>query len=242
MKKSLKETELYPYIKNFFENKGYFVKGEVKNCDIACILKNELTIIEIKKSFTLKLIYQALERKNIADFVFVAIPQPKNFRKKEVKHMLKILKSLEIGLITIELESHLKPVQIIYSPIRNKVSSSNKRKTILNELKKSTLDFNLGGSSSKDFIITLYRENCIQIACLLKVLEKSSPKNLLELGCSKNTGQILRNNYYNWFEKVSRGIYKLSKEGENIFLEDKYKNVIKYYEMEIEKNVKTGKK
>lgn len=233
-----KETDLYLYVKNFFESKGYFVKSEVKNCDVACIFKDELTIIELKKAFCLKLLYQALDRKKFADFVFICIPQPKNFRKKEVKYMINILKSLEIGLITVSIESPLKHVQIVYYPKKNKVKSSKKRNQILYQLEKSTVDFNLGGSSSKDFFITFHRENSIRIACFLKNLKTASPRELVKLGCDKNTGKILLHNHYGWFEKVSRGIYKISPIGEKIFSQDKYKKIVQYYEKEIQNSAK----
>lgn len=238
MKQNKKETELYLPIKHFFEQNGYIVKAEVKNCDIICVLNQKLTVVEMKNSFNLKLIYQAIERMSFADFVYIAIRRPKNFRKKEVKHMLYILKKLNIGLITVSLDSEFKNVQVIFSPIINNKINSKKRKTIFNEFKNRKLDLNIGGSISSENIITAYRENSIQIACFLKFIKISSAKELKGLGCSKKTSSILQTNYYDWFFRYERGKYKLTKKAEEDLNNIKYKKIVDYYKEEVKKCLK----
>ena len=49
------EFELYEPVKDFFENLGYSVMGEVKNCDIVAKKDDDIIICEIKKSFNISL-------------------------------------------------------------------------------------------------------------------------------------------------------------------------------------------
>ena len=67
------ETELYEPIRSFLEAEGYEVQAEVKHCDIAAQKEEQLIIVELKKAFNLKLVYQALERQSLTEYVFVAI-------------------------------------------------------------------------------------------------------------------------------------------------------------------------
>ncbi len=141
---NFKETELFSPIEKFFQKNGYKVQAEVKNCDIICIKNNELIAIELKKAFNLKLLYQAMERKSFANYVYIGIARPKNFRKKEFKHMLKILESLQIGLITVALDSKTKNVDIILEPNFKKIAKNSKRRNIiLNETNSRNLSINL---------------------------------------------------------------------------------------------------
>ena len=85
-----KETDLYEPIRAFLEEEGYQVQAEVKHCDIAAVKDGQLVIVELKKAFSLKLVYQGLERQSLTDQVFVAIPRPKTgAREKCWKDMLK---------------------------------------------------------------------------------------------------------------------------------------------------------
>ncbi|MDO4531633.1 MAG: hypothetical protein Q4C06_06590, partial [Bacillota bacterium] len=84
-----KETDLYAPIRSFLEEEGYQVQAEVKDCDIAAIKDGQLIIVELKKAFNLKLVYQGLERQSLTEQVFVAIPRPKKgAREKAWKDML----------------------------------------------------------------------------------------------------------------------------------------------------------
>ena len=73
----LRESDLYGPVRDYLENLGYQVKGEVKDCDIAALRDGELIVVELKRGFTLELIYQALDRQRVADGVYVAVPLPR---------------------------------------------------------------------------------------------------------------------------------------------------------------------
>ena len=234
----MKETELYEPIKSYLLKNGYKVQAEVKNCDIACLYENKLIVIEMKKSFNLKLLYQAMDRKSFADKVFVAISRPKNFRKKETKHMLKILKSMDIGLITVALDSPLKVVEIVLEPEDKTIKRKTRKRTmILNELQRRNLNTNIGGSTKKDNILTAYREQVIFLACALNKIEKGSPSSIKKQFNIQNASYILQNNHYGYFERIERGIYTLSKKGKDMLKQNEFKEAILYYTKEVEKIV-----
>lgn len=234
----ISETDLFNPIKNYFLKNGYKVQAEVKNCDIVCLKDNELIVVEIKKSFNLKVLYQAIDRKNFSNNVYIAIQYPKNILKKEIKYMIEILKNMGIGLIFVYLNNFSNQVEIVLTPTYKNISkNSKKRKNILKEFESRNLQTNLGGSSyKKEKILTAYKEKVIYIACVLNILKKASPKQIREITKIENTSSILRLNYSNYFCKLERGVYSLSDEGKNLFLKDDFKEAIEYYEKEVNKS------
>ena len=230
----IKEEELYEPVKKYFEKRGFKIKGEVVNCDVAGVKDDILLVVELKKNFNLKLVYQAMERQKLTDYIYVAIPRPKNFKKKEVKYMIELLKKLKIGLLVVSFGEKRKMVQTVLEPIINetsKKSSSYKKNKVLYELNERTNDFNIGGKN-KTKIITAYREKSIEIACFLEIFEKAKGLELKKLGCDKNATSIMRNNYYGWFLKIDKGIYSLSEDGKNYLNSNEFSEIIEFYRKE----------
>ena len=69
-------------------------------------------------------------------------------------------------------------------------------------------NINIGGTSKKK-LVTFYRENAIKIAYYLRDGEKTT-KELKKLTKIEKSSTYLQKNYYKWFERVDRGIYKLT--------------------------------
>ena len=70
------ETDLYPPIKRHLERLGLEVKGEVCGCDLVALSDGspELVVIgEMKQSFTLELVLQAVDRTSVCDEVWLAV-------------------------------------------------------------------------------------------------------------------------------------------------------------------------
>ncbi len=74
-------------------------------------------------------------------------------------------------------------------------------------------DFNLGGSSRRP-IVTAYREEALRVAYRLKLEGASKVAVVRDSAPSPRAGSILLNNVYGWFERVDRGVYCLTQEGE----------------------------
>ena len=125
-----KESDLYSPVCNYFTELGYDVQAEVKSCDLIAKKDSEIIIAELKKNFCLKLVYQAIERQSITDSVYVVIPRPKKGAKgSEWNNMLKLMKKLNIGIITVAVDSPLKTVDIVSVPESVSVPKSSKKRS-----------------------------------------------------------------------------------------------------------------
>ena len=125
------ETELYLPVKTFFEDIGFSVKGEVKSCDLMAVREDIIIICELKLSFSLKLLYQLMDRKALTENVYAVIPRPKKgHNTKEWKNIVKLLKALDMGLITVALDSPIKTVEVILEPFDGNSYKNKKRQAI----------------------------------------------------------------------------------------------------------------
>lgn len=229
----MKEQELYEPVKNFLENRGYKVNAEVHECDITAQKDDELVVIELKTSFSLKLVYQAIDRQKFSDSVYVAIPlAPGRSYPPNFKQMVQLLKRLKVGLIFVHFLKAQTRVEIVLHPQAHvRKNNLSKRKAIIREGSLRISDTNVGGSTSNTRKITLYRQRAIEIAVALKQLGSASPAQLVKLGCYPQTQQILNKNYYGWFVKESRGIYSLNKEGKKAL--KLYPEIVSFFKKEL---------
>lgn len=225
-----KETDLYNPAKEIFEEMGFTVRGEVKDCDLTAVLDGKTVAAELKKSFNITLVYQLLNRQSFADYVYAVIPRPKKGAKdKNWKSMVKLCKRLNFGLITVAVDSPLKFAEIICSPDEiNHITNSRKRGLVQKEAASRSGDFNTGGSTGKK-ILTAYREKSIELLCLVKAYGEVSGQKLKELGYGDGEYSILYRNYYKWFKKAGRGVYCLSEEGEKSLLNPEYLKLVEFY-------------
>lgn len=89
---------------------------------------------------------------------------------------------------------------------------------LLKEFEGRSGDFNVGGSTRRK-LVTAYRERSLQCALALYCHGPSAPRNIREwTGCA-NAGAILRDNYYGWFDRVQKGVYRLTPAGEQALRE-----------------------
>lgn len=225
----MKESEMYDPIRNLLTNQGFIVRGEVKGCDIAAVKGDTFWVVEMKLSANITLIYQAIERQTATDWVFVAVPRPKNSRNKKFRSLNKLLKKLGLGLITVVLDSPVKNAEIIIFPNAKKEKENAKSAAIKKEVFGRTTD-TLGGTT-KTIVNTAYRERCVRIACLLETKGALSAKQLTEVGCEKDTYSILRSNYFNWFKKIGRGIFEITEIGRKYLNENETTSLVAYYRM-----------
>lgn len=205
------ETNLFEPVKEYLESFGYTINAEVKDCDVTAVKDDEIVIVELKKIMNLSLVYQVIERKKITHFVYAAIPI-EEMKKKDFKKFLNLMKTLEVGLMLVNLNSKINKIKILnYPKIVERRKNNKKRAILISEIEKRSGNFNIGGSTRKT-IVTAYREEVLLIACIL--FEKPlSIKEIKEKSENTKTSSILNKNYYNWFEKVERGIYKLNENG-----------------------------
>ncbi len=227
-----KETDLYLPVRSFLEEEGYEVQAEVKDCDIAAVKDGQLIIVELKKAFNLKLVYQALDRQSLTEQVFVAIPRPKKGqREKAWKDMLKLLKRLELGLLTVALDSPLKTVDVVLEPSDSLAWKNRKKKERLQaELENRQLDTNVGGMNRRK-IMTAFREKSIRLACILEREGQVSTVSLRERGL-EDCVVLLSRNYDKWFKRVEKGVYALSETGKEALEKEDFAKAVEFYRNE----------
>lgn len=227
------EVDLYEPVKMYFTELGYAVYGEVKDCDVVVLKEDELIIIELKLTINLTLLIQATKRQRMTDQVFITIPKPNaHLRSQKWRDLFYLVRRLELGLIFVTFEYEKGFAEVIISPgsfdRKKSMQLSKKRKSsVLKEIEGRSGDFNVGGSHQTE-IISAYKESCIHIASCLKRHGQLSPKALKEMGTDEKTSAILSENYYGWFERVERGIYVISEQGQAA--KKLYPKLFAYYE------------
>jgi len=204
----VKETELYPLVKTYFEDLGFFVQAEVNNIDVVAQKEDLIIIVELKTQLNMKLIYQGCQRQKVNDNVYLAVPRIRN--KKTYKERLHILRRLHLGLLIVDVETQtvhaeLDPKEFVFR------KSKKKTQKLLQEMSKRVTNVNIGGSSKRK-LVTAYREHVIKIAYSLLDGEKST-KEIREQTGIMNAATYLQKNYYKWFRRVERGIYALTESG-----------------------------
>jgi hypothetical protein len=210
----LRETDLYAPVKAFLERSGYEVRGEVADCDLTAIRDDELVVVELKRVFGLKLLVQAVNRQKAADSVYVAIPKPPRGRfAKSFWDMCHLLGRLELGLLTVSFRGTEAKVEVVLHPqVRGATRNARMRRSIIREFTGRSGDYNTGGST-KQGLVTAYRESALRVACCLEKYGPLSAAELRALGTGDKTYGILYRNVYGWFERVEAGRYGLHRAG-----------------------------
>jgi hypothetical protein len=244
-----RETELYPPIKNFFASRGYEVKSEVRGCDLVAIhpAEPEPTIVEMKKTFTLPLLLQGIDRQQTGAKVWLAVERnraKKGAHSQRFHDLTSLCRRLRLGLMTVTFYKTKSPVIEVWcepetlfrsaraasgnsDPDPDATAIGQERPTprmrkaaarLRKEFDGRSGDYNLGGSSRRK-LVTAYRERSLLCAMALRVHGPSAPRNIREwTGCA-NAGAILRDNYYGWFVRVQKGVYQLTPSGEQALRE-----------------------
>lgn len=205
------ETALYQPIKAFIEAAGYEVKGEVGGCDVVGLSPSDPPIVvvcELKLSFNLELILQAVDRAAIADEVWVAARVSATGRGREAdKRYRNLCRRLGIGMLGV---SDRGEVSVIVSAVAPMPRTDPKRRSrLVREHQRRRGDPTLGGSTRKP-IMTAYRQQALLCAEALS----SGPQRPRDMKAqAPDAGKILLNNVYGWFERVEPGVYQLTESG-----------------------------
>lgn len=143
--------------------------------------------------------------------------------------MLALLRRLELGLLTVAMDSELHTVETVLYP-GTYAGRKNRKKTdlVLGELTKRNCMGTQGGVNRRK-IMTVYREKTIELACLLEERQEISTKELATLGYDKGTVSILQRNYSRWFVRVRKGMYALSELGRAALREEEFADVVLFY-------------
>jgi hypothetical protein len=210
----LKETALYYPVLELFNNLGFTVKGEVGKIDLMAV-KDSLTVaVELKLRPSLKLIYQALDRQKHCDIVYVAIPE--NTLKKRssgYRSFIQLLERLDLGLILVgdsvaTIDRDLASI----NPEKSKKPTKRGKEKMIETFLERRFDINVGGSQKST--MTNYKEKVVIVAKTIKEKKIATPQEIRVLTGIKESSAILSRNYYGWFERIEKGLYRLSVKGE----------------------------
>lgn len=199
------EVALYAPVKALLEAQGYDVKGEVNGCDIVGIRGDEPpVIVELKRSFSLALVHQGIDRLAMTDAVYLAVGAwPK--RQAEVR---RLCRRLGLGLMVVTNGR----ADVLEDPLPYRPRRDVRRVgRLLREHQRRVGDPTSGGSTRQP-IMTAYRQEALRCARLLEagpmVLREMRP-----IADVPHAGAILRDDVYGWFERVERGTYALTPKG-----------------------------
>lgn len=204
------ETALYPALKAFLEARGFEVKGEICGCDIVAVMPGEkplLMITEIKLSFTLELVLQAVDRLHSADEVWLAVVASRRGRDRD-RRVLRLCRLLGVGLLGVTVGNGRVEVLAESAAYRPRVNVA-KRSRILKEHGRRRGDPAVGGSTRQP-IMTAYRQRALICADAMREGPRR-PRDLKAL--AEDARAILARNVYGWFERVSPGLYRLTEAG-----------------------------
>lgn len=205
------ETSLYLPVKGFLEKAGYIVKGEVGGCDLVGLSDDDppvVVICELKLSFNLELILQAVDRAAVSDEVWIAARVSARGRGRESdKRYRDLCRRLGIGMLGV---SDADDVSIIVGSVSPMPRTNPKRRSrLMREHQKRRGDPARGGSTRAP-VMTAYRQQALGCAAALAC----GPLPVRAVRASvPEAGKILLSNVYGWFERLDRGIYGLTDAG-----------------------------
>jgi hypothetical protein len=205
------ETSLYLPVKAFLETFGYQVKGEVGGCDVVGLSESDppvIVVCELKMTFNLELILQAVDRASLSDEVWIAARVSAKGRGREAdKRYRDLCRRLGIGMLAVSDQGEILVIVSAESPMPR--ANPKRRTRIVKEHRRRIGDPALGGSS-KVPVMTAYRQQALTCAVALA----DGPRRLKDLKqLASNAGSILRANYYGWFERIEKGVYGLTAVG-----------------------------
>jgi hypothetical protein len=210
----LRESDLYAPVKQHLEALGYTVRGEVGRCDVVGVSGDSIVAVELKLTFGLPVLYQALQRLPSVDlaYVAVAVPEGRTARRNwdaQVPDAARLCRMLGVGLLSLrngKIVVHADPGP--YQPRKQ----AKKRAKLLSEFVRRSGDHNLGGTTKRPRV-TAYREDALACASLLAAQGSMKGAVVRDATGVPRASVILRDNVYGWFAKIGRGTYEIAPEG-----------------------------
>lgn len=207
------ETELYEPIKQFLTGLGFEVRGEVRECDIVGVRGDDILLVELKTSFSLALVLQGIDRQRVSENVYLAVETPRRARG-QWQSQVHLCRRLGLGLLTVSFGGRSPRVQVVCdpSPISPR-RDPRRRLSLLKEFAGRSADHNPGGSTRRP-LVTAYREDALRAAHLIRERGPSAIRAIRETTGNQQIGTLLQRDVYGWFQRLERGIYGITEQGE----------------------------
>jgi hypothetical protein len=205
------ETALYLPVKRFLERHGFTVKGEVGGCDLVGLSRDDPPLVvigELKLAFNLELLLQAVDRAGACDEVWLAarLSARGKGRENDVRYR-NLCRRLGFGMLGV---TEAGDVRVIVKPATTAPRRNpKKRSRLVSEHIRRKGDPTAGGGTRAP-IMTAYRQQALACASAMAL----GPRRIRELTPDiPKAPNILRDNFYGWFDRVDRGTYDLTDAG-----------------------------
>jgi hypothetical protein len=205
------ETALYLPVKRFLEKLGFTVKGEIGGCDLVALSGDDpptVIVGELKLSFNLELVLQAVDRAGACDEVWLAAKMSVKGKGRESDARYRNLcRRLGFGMLGVTSRGDVEV--LVKPPTTNPRRNPKKRSRLVREHQRRVGDPALGGSTRAP-IMTAYRQQALACASALS----EGPRRVRDLRLEvPDAGKILLHNVYGWFDRAERGVYILTEAG-----------------------------
>ena len=211
----MKETDLYLPLKAFLEGQGYEVKAEIGDCDLLAVRGDEEpVIVELKLTFNLTVLLQAVDRLAVTPKVYVGVLRPKTNNRKKLQRIIKLLRMVGLGLILINPKLKTGAIDVRLDPSDYKPRTSKPLKEhLLGEFVRRVGDPNMGGSDKRRGIMTAYRQRALALGHFLEANGPTKASLVAEQLQEPQARDILYRDVYGWFQREDVGIYNITPRG-----------------------------
>ena len=162
------ESSLYLPVKRFLEKLGFEVKGEVCGCDLVALDDSQPTAVvigELKLTFTLDLVLQAVDRSAACDEVWLAVRASRRGRGREHDpRVRKLCRLLGFGLLSVLPRGK---VEVLVEPVPWRPRRDAKRRSRIVEEHRRRQGDPAAGGSTRQPIMTAYRQQALACAAAL---------------------------------------------------------------------------
>jgi hypothetical protein len=205
------ETALYLPVKRFLEKLGFTVKGEIGGCDVVALKGEDPPIVvigELKLSFNLELVLQAVDRAGACDEIWLAAKMSARGKGRENDARYRNLcRRLGFGMLGVTARGDVDV--LVKPPTTSPRRDPKKRSRLIAEHRRRKGD-PVEGGSTRTPIMTAYRQQALACASALS----QGPRRVRDLKPDiPDAPKILQYNVYGWFDRAERGIYVLTEAG-----------------------------
>jgi hypothetical protein len=205
------EVSLYLPVKRFLERLGFEVKGEVCGCDLVALDAGApagVVICELKLTFTLDLVLQAVDRSAACDEVWLAVRASRRGRGRENDpRVRKLCRFLGVGLIAVAASGR---VEVLVEPVPWRPRRDGRRRSRIVEEHRRRRGDPVAGGGTRQPIMTAYRQRALACAAAL-AHAPARPRDLKAR--IPDAPNILLRDVFGWFVRIERGVYALSDDG-----------------------------